>query len=354
MKRFSLTKHDLKKLGKMVPDKEVVIKTRITRRDFALMLILSITFFSIAVFNLGATEMPVTEWHPINEFESFYIDLGAEQPVDQIVVLIKDHNPTNLNIYYGSPNDWHFSKNYVKSGVYYYWDEIPISCNTQYIKFDFEDSSAEIGEIAVFGNKKKLEIKEIVDEYGNAQSDGRQLKNLIDEQGLVEEVLTYRSGTYFDEIYFVRTAYEHIDFREPFEWTHPPLSKLIIACGILLFGSNPFAWRIVGVIFATGLIPIMFMFGKKISGTSLGGFIAAFLITFDFMHFTETRLATGETFIIFFLILMFYFFFTYFQGIFKKGWKDAGLPLFLSILFRTPSPSSLRLPPFRLLAESPR
>ena len=206
MKRFSLTKHDLKKIGRMVPDKEVVSKTRITRRDLALMLILSITFFSIAVFNLGSTEMPVTEWHPINEVESFYIDLGSVQTVERIALLIKDDYPTKLDVYYGSPGYWNFSRNYVKSGAYYFWDDISISsCDTQYIRFDFEDSSAEILEIAVFGNgngnKKKLEIKNVVDRYGNAQSDGRRLTNLIDEQVLVEEpLLRYKSGTYFDEI----------------------------------------------------------------------------------------------------------------------------------------------------------
>ncbi len=334
---FNLKKPDLKELGEMVPDKEVMTKTRITRRDLAFIFILSITFFSIAVFNLGATEMPATYWHSIHEVEGFYIDLGSVQPVEQIALLIKEGGPTKINVYYGSPNDWHFSKNYVRSEVYYFWDDTPISCDTRYIRFDFDGPSAEIGEMAVFGggsgNKKKLEIKGITDEYGNAQTHGRDLTNLIDEQALVEEPITYKSGAYFDEIYFVRTAYEHMDFTEPFEWTHPPLSKLIIACGIVLFGSNPFAWRILEVMFATAVIPVMFMFGKKISGTSLGGFIAAFLITFDFMHFAEARLATGDTFIFFFLILMFYFFFTYFQGIFKKGWKEVGRPLFLSTLF---------------------
>ncbi|MDD2666361.1 MAG: glycosyltransferase family 39 protein [Methanocellales archaeon] len=331
---LNLKKPDLKKLVEMIPDREVVSKIKITRRDLAVMFILTITFFSITVFNLGSTEMPATEWHSINEAESFYIDLGSVQTVDRIAILIKDENATNVDIYSGSPDHWNFSINYARSGVYYFWDDVPISsCDARYIRFDFEDSSADILEIAVFGNKKKLEIKDIIDRYGNAQSDGRQLKNLIDEQVLVEEPLTYKAGTYFDEIYFVRTAYEHIELKEPFEWTHPPLSKLIIACGILLFGSNPFAWRILEVLFATSVIPIMFMFGKKISGTSLGGFIAAFLMTFDFMHFAETRLATGDTFIFFFLILMFYFFFDYFQGAFKKGWKEAGLPLFLSTLF---------------------
>lgn len=47
---------------------------------------------------------------------------------------------------------------------------------------------------------------------------------------------------YFDEVYHARTAYELLAQREPYEWTHPPLAKEIMALGILAFGDN----RVVG------------------------------------------------------------------------------------------------------------
>ena len=94
-------------------------------------------------------------------------------------------------------------------------------------------------------------------------------RRLFDEQAL-DMPLTQESGAYFDEMYFVRTAWEHIHFKEPYEWTHPPLAKLIIAAGILLFGMIPFGWRIFGVIAATAMIPLVFILAKRIFRSSAG------------------------------------------------------------------------------------
>ena len=74
----------------------------------------------------------------------------------------------------------------------------------------------------------------------------------------VEYPTTYLSQTYFDEIYYVRTAEQYLEAKEPYETTHPPLGKLIIATGILLVGFNPLGWRIMGIFFATIMIPLIF------------------------------------------------------------------------------------------------
>ena len=42
---------------------------------------------------------------------------------------------------------------------------------------------------------------------------------------------------YFDEIYYPRSAVEYLLWRPQYEWTHPPLTKLLIALSILLFGG---------------------------------------------------------------------------------------------------------------------
>ena len=71
---------------------------------------------------------------------------------------------------------------------------------------------------------------------------------LFDEQELVPDEPTYMTDFYFDEIYHVRTAYENIHQIEPYEITHPPLGKIILACGIEMFGMNPFGWRFMGTL----------------------------------------------------------------------------------------------------------
>ena len=128
---------------------------------------------------------------------------------------------------------------------------------------------------------------------------------------------------YFDEVYFARAAENYLHHQIPDERTHPPLGKLIQASGLAVFGDTPFGWRIMGVIFATLMIPLMYLLGKKLFGTWIGGFSAAFLLTFDFMHFTMARIGTADTYVVFFSLLSQLFFLIYFMNVVKSGWKTS-------------------------------
>ena len=157
--------------------------------------------------------------------------------------------------------------------------------------------------------------------------------NLIDEQDKVQLPITYMQETYFDEIYFVRTAEQYLHLQSPYEWTHPPLGKLIQAGGIVVFGFSPFGWRFTGVIFATLMIPVMYLFGKKLFGSWIGAFASAFLLTFDFMHFTMARMGTADTYVVFFSLISQLFFFIYFTNVIKNGWRTSVVPLFFAVIF---------------------
>ena len=111
------------------------------------------------------------------------------------------------------------------------------------------------------------------------------------------------------------------------------LGKLIQATGVAVFGETPFGWRIMGVVFATLMIPLMYLLGKKLFGTWIGGFSAAFLLSFDFMHFTMARIGTADTYVVFFSLLSQLFFLIYFMNVVKSGWKTSVLPLFFAVLF---------------------
>lgn len=130
---------------------------------------------------------------------------------------------------------------------------------------------------------------------------------LGDEQGTVPETPSYYNGMYFDELYHGRTALEHIENRTVYEWTHPPLGKLIIAVGILIFGMNPFGWRIMGVLFGIAMVPVLYLMAKRLLKRTDLAFFSTFLFTFDFMHFTQTRIATIDVYGVFFILLMTYF-----------------------------------------------
>ena len=171
--------------------------------------------------------------------------------------------------------------------------------------------------IATAADELYLNEVQLSDSEGNAIAPasvtGADADLLFDEQDLVPERETFRNSTYFDEIYHARTAYENIHHMPVYEWTHPPLGKIFISVGIRIFGMNPFGWRIAGTIFGIFMIPIIYIFAKKLLKKQWLTVITCLLFTFDFMHFAQTRIATIDVYVTFFIMLMYLFMFKYYM-----------------------------------------
>lgn len=127
------------------------------------------------------------------------------------------------------------------------------------------------------------------------------------------------------EIYHARTAYENIEGVYPYEISHPPLGKLIIAIGIELFGMTPFGWRFSGVLFGVLMLPVLYMLLKRMFGSTDICACATAIFAFDFMHFSQTRLATIDTYAVFFILLMYLFMYMYITGGRKRDLALSGL-----------------------------
>jgi len=165
-------------------------------------------------------------------------------------------------------------------------------------------------------NLGNTETIDILNEIQNPSEDRNHLNNM-----------------YFDEIYFVRTAVEHIDNIHPYELSHPPLGKQIIAASILLFGASPFGWRLIGAVIGVLMIVIMYIFAKNIFGKTIIASCAALLLGFDFMRFVQTRIATIDTFVVFFILLSFFFMYRYVTTDIKAPFRKSLPPLALSGIF---------------------
>lgn len=299
----------------------------IAKRDLVTVVVLSLAFLLMATWALGRDSVPLTTWQ-CNGGERFYIDLGDVKNVSAIYVLLKQGS-ISFTVYTGQPESWNLKTN-ASIDNYYQWKDVQINNETQFIRFVFKASYGKIAEIsALDGNGEQIAIKAIKSENRTDNS----LTKLVDELDKVEYPPTYASETYFDEIYYVRTAEDYLNLREPYEWTHPPLGKLILAAGIYVFGYDPFGWRITGVLFAMLMIPAIYLFGKKMFGTWIGAFAPAFLLMFDFMHFTMARIATIDTFVVFFSLLSQLFFFIYLKNVLSQGRKASTRPLLLAVLF---------------------
>lgn len=136
---------------------------------------------------------------------------------------------------------------------------------------------------------------------------------LFDEQNLYPTRSSFRNSMYFDEIYHARTAYEFLHGMPAYENTHPPMGKIFISVGIALFGMNPFGFRIIGVLFGIAMLPILYLFAKRLTKNTGAAALACLLFAFDFMHFVQTRIATIDVYITFFVLLMYFFMYCFLQ-----------------------------------------
>ncbi len=144
---------------------------------------------------------------------------------------------------------------------------------------------------------------------------------------------TYLNSSYFDEIYHPRTALEHLNNVYPYEVSHPPLGKLILSVGIAIFGMVPFGWRFMGTLFGVLMVPVLYIFLKNLFGKTSVALCGAALFTFDFMHLVQTRIATIDTYGVFFILVSYYFMYRWLAVPAGKKLRHYILPLFLSGLF---------------------
>jgi len=141
------------------------------------------------------------------------------------------------------------------------------------------------------------------------------------------------NNMYFDEIYFVRTAVEHIENLTPYEISHPPLGKEIIAASILTFGMSPLGWRLFGAIFGVLMVSVMYIFIKNMFGRTFVAACGALLLGFDFMRYVQTRIGTIDTYAVCFILLAFFFMYRHITTDPDAPFRKSLTPLALSGLF---------------------
>ena len=173
----------------------------------------------------------------------------------------------------------------------------------KYIRISSSNIPMELGEIALFDRDGSL-----IPLSGIMRTDAPEL---FDEQHLIPDMQTHLNSMYFDEIYHGRTALEHLRGVEPYEISHPPLGKLIIAASISIFGMTPFGWRFSGAVFGVGMIAVMYIFIKTMFGKTGVAAAGTVLLGFDFMRFVQTRISTIDTYGVFFILLSYLFMYRY-------------------------------------------
>ena len=121
----------------------------------------------------------------------------------------------------------------------------------------------------------------------------------------------------FDEIYYARAGEEYLRHREIFEFTHPPLTKLLVTLSMMLFGGlhglgdTAAGWRFLNLVVGALMVLVLYCFAKRLFGSTLFATIAAALLVFDGFHFAQARIATPEITVAFFTLLTLYAFYRF-------------------------------------------
>lgn len=287
---------------------------RLNRTDKRAVLLLTLIFTVFTLLNLGTLSFPQTVW-TATEGESVTLDLGETKEVDSIIF---NGNIADGKLLVTSDNGQYYEYQQV-FGEMFSWREKTVGFSARFLN------------LTVLGGKVSLNEIAVKDAEGNVlpvAALGSEGYPLVDEQDTVPAEPGYMNGMYFDEIYHARTAYEFLHGMSVYEWTHPPLGKAIIALGIMIFGMCPFGWRVMPALFGAAMLPLMYLLGKRLFRRSDLAFLSAALFALDTMHYAQTRIATVDVFIVFFILLMYLFMTDYLQmDYYETPLKKQFLPL---------------------------
>lgn len=304
---------------------------KLTRFDRRAAFIITVVYAAIAFAGLGSTTNPQSFCHFEASGEAVVIELKQPQRLSSIMYYTGLYTGTYRLKLSADGESWDAQPDIEqKHGDLFKWKYAELDGDCGEVRFIriASMSRLELGEIAIYDSDGTLIPPEDL-------SFGEEAAALFDEQDTVPDEPDYLNSSYFDEIYHARTAYEHINSLTPYEVSHPPLGKLIISLGIRLFGMVPFGWRFMGTLFGALMLPPLYVLLKRLFRDSRVSVCCTLIFAFDFMHFTQTRIATIDTYAVFFIILMYLFMWQYVSAPRARGGtrREWLVPLALSGLF---------------------
>ena len=297
---------------------------KLTKTDITIIICITLVYGIISFLNLGSLTNPQSFWTPSVEDSSVVIDFGESQDIKGI-----NHYSGarfgDFKIYTSNDNKEYTYLTDMKQDRVFAWNNFEINANARYLKIEASDTSKPgiIGEISPY------------DEAGNTISvSGIGDGDLVtDEPSTVPKESNYMNSTYFDEIYHGRTAYEFAHGMEIYEWTHPPLGKLIMSIPVKLLGMSTFSYRLMGNIAGILMLFVIYVFGKRIFGSTRLAALAAVIFAADGMHFVQTRIGTVDTFLVLFMMCSMLYMYQYTQCETKGPIKQKLLNLLGSGIF---------------------
>jgi len=285
--------------------------------DWLAISILILVYSVIAFINLGDRHTPQTTWLP--EFgDTVIADFGEYTMLSQLQFLMGGRDHGSFSVMASLDGEtWEYVHN-VPTAAVFRWFDIDISILARYVRVEATQHDPRHGV-----RLQEMAFRDIFGELVPIISVTPGGENLFDEQHLVPLYTSFMNSTYFDEIFHPRTGYEYVHGIWVSEISHPPLGKVFMAWSIRVFGMTPFAWRLPGTLFGIMMIPLLYAFARQLLKSNNYAFFASFLFTFDFMLFSQSRLATIDTFVTFFVLAKFFVMYMYVRDVETNSFKKS-------------------------------
>ena len=274
------------------------IRQPVTKRQLLCLLLLTFVYGILIFYRLGSLQTPQTSLELRSEGaeDEIVLDLGEEQEIATIQIYL-GHQLDRLiavSYYDTEKKEWVPLEEEVTMEYNYSWSTLEVHHKLRYLGLVSRSSSANYEEMVIISEDGERLLPVNADEY----------RELFDEQELYPETITYYDTTMFDEVYYAGSAYEFLNGMSMYEQTHPPMGKVLIAIGEVLFGVTPFGWRFMSALAGILLVPVLFWFVYLVTGNGMVSLIASGLLCLDFMHFTLSRIGTLDSLAGFFILLM--------------------------------------------------
>ena len=304
-------------------------------RDTLVVGAVTLAYAVLAFTHLGSTVAPQTGWVSTSDKEEVVLELPANQPFRVLYYAGVSYNDFSIAV---SEDGVQWSESYpckmretlcyrwqyavsstAENGTVRYSDQKPENVLTfqgKYLKINAKSAGLNLWEVVArdeSGNNLPLTLVSHTGGHPELLEQARPAENLIDETDTCVGEPGWYNGTYFDEIYHARTAYEHLHGQSPYETTHPPLGKLLMAACIAIFGMTPFGWRFAGALIGVLMLPALYALGLQITHRRRVATVSMLAFALDLMHFTQTRIATIDSFPVFFILLSYLFMVRYMQ-----------------------------------------
>lgn len=318
-------------------------RLNLRRKDYILIFGVTLVYSVLAFCNLGSTKAPQREWVSSQTDEQIVFDLGSQTEAYMLYYGFISYDDFMVAVSEDGES-WEEYPAYMREGECFHWRYLSegtyggsysterIVLKGRYVKLIAMDMGLTLGEV-IFRDMEGSTISVTVNEELSIIG-----KNdpalLTDEQDSLEGEPSWYNGTYFDEVYHARTGYEHLHGIRPYETTHPPLGKLMMSACIAIFGMTPFGWRFAGALVGVLMLPVMYILGVQLTGKRKYAFLAMLLLALDGMHFAQTRIATIDSFPVFFIMTSYMFMIRYIKmNVYEHKLSKTLIPLALSGLF---------------------